>query len=70
MLLIHGEKDQTVGIDNAKRLAAKIMGKGGIVKTAYYPDRGHVAVVQSLAWPFRWLAPTLRDVTAFFRSLD
>jgi len=68
MLLIHGLKDQTVKPENTAKLAKRIQERGGEATTAYYPRRAHVGVVLSLAWPFRWLAPTLDDVTAFFRT--
>ena len=68
MLLIHGLKDETVKPENAVKLAKRIEERGGEVTSVYYPSRAHVGVVLSLAWPFRWLAPTLDDVTAFFRA--
>jgi acetyl esterase/lipase len=68
MLLLHGGKDETVGADNAARLAARIRAAGGAVRYIEYPDRAHVGVVLALAWPFRWLAPVLRDTAAFFRE--
>jgi acetyl esterase/lipase len=68
MLLIHGLKDQTVDAINAARLTARICQAGGKVRYIAYPERAHVGVVLSLAAPFRWLAPTLRDVSTFFRE--
>ena len=67
MLLIQGLEDTTVNPDNATHLAAAIGAAGGRVTVIRYPDRAHVGVVLSLAFPFRWLAPTLDDVAAFFR---
>jgi len=69
VLLIQGLKDTTVGPENAINLAAAIRAKGGYVEQITYPNRGHSGVVQSLAWSFRWLAPTLDDVTHFFNSM-
>lgn len=68
MLLIHGLKDQTVDAINAARLTARICQAGGKVRYIAYPERAHVGVVLSLAASFRWLAPTLRDVSTFFRG--
>lgn len=68
MLLIHGLKDQTVDASNAARLTARICQAGGKVRYIMYPERAHVGVVLSLAASFRWLAPTLRDVSMFFRE--
>jgi acetyl esterase/lipase len=70
LLLVHGLNDTTVGPENSTRLAERIRQAGGDVRTIFYPDRAHVGVVLSLAWPFRWLAPTLRDTTAFFREQE
>lgn len=68
MLLVHGLKDQTVDSSNATRLAARIEQAGGKVRIILYRDRAHVGVVLSLAASFRWLAPTLEDVSRFFRE--
>jgi len=70
MLLIHGSADTVVNPANASRLAERLTAVGGRVKTIIYPDKGHVALVLSLASSFRWLAPTLNDVTAFFRDIE
>jgi acetyl esterase/lipase len=69
MLLVTGTTDYTVDSGNTARLACRIQEAGGKVKTIYYCGRGHVGVVMSLAYPFRWLAPTLRDVTEYFREM-
>ena len=69
ILLVHGLEDETVEPANARRLAARIREEGGAVRTAFYPDEGHAGVVLALAWPFRWIAPTLADVAAFFRDV-
>lgn len=70
MLLVQGLLDQTVDASNTVRLAARIRQAGGSVRTIYYANRAHVGVVLSLAYPFRWLAPTLRDVTEYFRQAE
>jgi acetyl esterase/lipase len=68
MLLIQGLDDPTVDYSNALNLAAKIRTAGGSVRCITYPGVGHVAVVASFAWPIRWIAPTLRDMTKYFRE--
>jgi acetyl esterase/lipase len=68
MLLLHGLKDQTVNPDNSAKLAARITAAGGEVRYISYPKADHVAVVLALAFPFRWLAPVLDDVTTFFHQ--
>ena len=70
MLLVHGLDDTTVRAANAARLAGRIRGAGGDVRTVFYEGEGHVSVVLALAWPFRWVAPTLSDVVEFFRSIE
>jgi acetyl esterase/lipase len=68
MLLVHGGIDKTVSADNARRLGESIRQSGGDVTTVIYPDRAHVGIVLSLAWSFRWLAPTLDKVSEFFKT--
>jgi len=70
MLLIQGERDTTVKPSNSIKLAARIRAAGGDVQLILYPKVDHVGVVFALAWPFRWIAPTLRDATGFIRSQD
>ncbi len=68
MLLIHGAKDTTCAPSNVTSLADKIRQHGGQVDTIIYPTRGHGGVVMAFAWSFRWLAPTLDDVTRYIES--
>jgi acetyl esterase/lipase len=70
MLLIQGAADTTVYPTNSVNLATKIRAAGGVVKLILYPGVDHVGVVLGLAWPFRWIAPTLRDATEFIRGED
>jgi acetyl esterase/lipase len=68
MLLIHGEQDTTVNPSNSINLAARIQAAGGSVKLILYPKVDHAGVALALAWPFRWIAPTLGDATEFIRE--
>jgi acetyl esterase/lipase len=70
MLLIQGLSDPTVNPQNAPELANKIHAAGGNVRCITYPGVGHPAVVLAFAWPFRWLAPTLRDMTNYFSQFN
>lgn len=70
MLLVHGKADKTVSIDGAIHFAQAVQEKGGDISTRYYDGKSHVDVVLSFAFPFRWIAPTLNDVTAYFKSVD
>jgi len=66
MLLVHGEEDEIVGPQNATRLAEKLRAAGAKATVIIYKSRGHAGVAMALAWPFRWLAPVLDDVTRYF----
>jgi acetyl esterase/lipase len=68
MLLLQGGKDEVVPSINATKLADQTTKAGGEVKCIIYPDRGHESLVIALAWPWRWLAPVLKDSTQFFRE--
>jgi acetyl esterase/lipase len=68
MLLIQGLQDTTVYPSNAEHLTQAIRTAGGKVQYIPYPDSGHVEVCLALAGPFRWLEPTLRDVSKFLRE--
>lgn len=70
LLLIQGMRDQTVNPLNTIRLTARIQERGGDVTTIYEKNRGHVGIVLSLARGFRWLAPTLDEVAAFFHHQE
>jgi acetyl esterase/lipase len=65
MLLITGDRDRVVDPGNSDRLAARIKTAGGQVRVIHYPKLDHVRTVGALAAPLRWLAPVMRDVTAF-----
>lgn len=68
MLLIHGDADVIVRPENTDRLADRLAAAGSRVNTLFYKGKGHVPVVLAFAWPFRWLAPALDDVTAYFNG--
>jgi acetyl esterase/lipase len=68
MLLIHGSADETVDRSNASRLAAQIRAAGGKVRYIRYQGLGHVGVVLSLAFPFRCIAPVLRDCADYINN--
>ncbi len=53
---------------NATRLATRIRDQGGTVRCLMYPNINHSGNLLSLAWPFRWLAPTLTDTVTFFTA--
>lgn len=67
-LLLFGRDDHTVNPSNSLRLAAALKAHGDRVRVISYPDIGHISLLVSLASPFRFLAPTLRDTMAFVQS--
>ncbi len=67
-LLLFGREDHTVNPSNSLQLAAALKAHGDTVRVISYPEIGHISLLVSLASPFRFLAPTLRDSMAFIRS--
>lgn len=65
VFLAAGTDDRTVLPRNTERLAAVIRRDGGQVEERLYPGIDHVRILGAIAWPLRWLAPVLRDVTGF-----
>jgi dipeptidyl aminopeptidase/acylaminoacyl peptidase len=41
LLLVHGENDPRVPVDEARQIARSIKARGGTVETLIYPDEGH-----------------------------
>ena len=65
LLLITGDKDHTVDPGNSDRLAAKVRAAGGQVTVIHYTGLDHARTVAALAGPLRWIAPIMREATAF-----
>ncbi len=65
MFLAAGSADKTVYPRNTEHLAAAIRRDGGTVEEKIYRGIDHRMIIGAVAWPLRWLAPVLRDVTAF-----
>ncbi|HWE02750.1 MAG TPA: alpha/beta hydrolase [Tepidisphaeraceae bacterium] len=66
MLVLQGMDDTTVDPREAVRFAHAIQAAGGESRLVEYRCRGHRALVIALDWPFRWVAPVLRDTSDFF----
>ncbi len=66
MLLLHGDKDSTVGAFNHEKLAARIREKGGRVQVITYPDAGHIGLITAFSSVLGG-APVVEDVVGFFR---
>jgi len=67
-LLITGRNDETVLPRNSTRLGNAINDVGGQAEVEIYERLGHVGIVLAFATPFRWLAPTLKDVVDFIKK--
>ena len=68
MLLLTGANDETVLPRNSRALAETIEQRGGDVTLKIYNRVAHVGVILSIAYPFRWLAPILKDVAEFLEQ--
>lgn len=65
MFLLTGAEDQTVLPRNSQALADAINRQGSDVRIKIYDRIAHIGIALSLASPFRWLAPVLKDVMTF-----
>ena len=64
-LLLHGEADTRVGIHNSRNFAARIIERGGVAETTYYPGVSHAGLVLDLAAPLRGGKPVLDRIAKF-----
>ena len=70
MLLLHGQKDDTVRLYNLEKLAAAIKARGGHVETRIYPDVDHIQIVGALSVFWLYKAPVKDDLVSFFRAQE
>lgn len=68
LLLLAGDRDQTVDPANSRRLAARIRSAGGDVQAKIYHSVDHREIIAAFAGPLRFLAPSLVDSARFVRS--
>lgn len=69
ILLLHGAADTTVYPKNSRSLYQHLIAAGGRATLKEYPGVSHVSIMLSVAKPLRGTAPTLADVTTFFRDI-
>ena len=69
MLLIHGDKDVTVGPYHTQRFAKRLTELGVDHKVITYPHVDHRQLVGGLAKIFRFLNPVWRDIKAYLNTL-
>ena len=60
--------DKVVDPGNTTRLAAKVSAMGGSVEVKEYKGLSHALIVGAIAAPLNFLAPVLKDATAFIRE--
>lgn len=70
MLLLYGLEDDTVGRQNAPRLADILRRAGRNVTLKEYPDIGHPGIVMALSPLFAGRAPVRGDTQAFIQRVS
>lgn len=68
MLLMHGEDDEIVSVQDSLNLAQAIKKAGGPISTVIYPKMSHTFIVKSLAKPLRGQTDVIQHVTEFVRQ--
>jgi acetyl esterase/lipase len=68
MLLLHGDRDQTVKVRNSKAMAKAIEAKGGAAQLKIYAGVDHADIIMAIARPFRSKAPVIDDILRFTDS--
>lgn len=53
---------------NTQQMAQRLRAARVPVAEHLYPHAGHATLIGAFAWPLRWLAPVLDDVTAFIEA--
>lgn len=66
MLLLSGRSDPIVRVQNTEHLEAKLKEKGAWVTAKYYDNIGHMEPIFAVGAMWRWRAPVLADMIAFF----
>lgn len=67
LLLMHGEKDEIIPVDNTRKLAAAVKRADGTIETVYYPGMSHQMIISSFASALRGRADTLDQVESFVK---
>lgn len=66
MLVVSGTSDPIVRVQNSQHFAAKMREAGDWVTEKYYDGLGHMEPVFAIGSMWRWRAPVLADMVAFF----
>ena len=65
ILLLQGDQDPIVRMQNTDHLAQKLKAAGDWVTVKYYQNVGHMEAVFAIGAMWRWRAPVLTDMVAF-----
>ena len=66
MLILSGTSDPIVRVQNSQHFAEKMREAGDWVTEKYYDGLGHMEPVFAIGSMWRWRAPVLADMVAFF----
>ncbi len=69
VLLMHGEKDETVGLWNTRQFAKALQQAGTSTCTIEIAEVGHVGLVLAFSRPLRWRAPVLKASVKFINEV-
>ncbi len=69
-LLLHGEKDDIVGVRHSELLAQALRAVNTPVTLTIFPGRGHADTVAALSLPARGRTGSLAAIAAFLRERD
>ncbi len=67
-LILHGEKDTTVGKHNAINLVRKSQALGGKLSLRLYPEHNHVGILLALSRPLQHRSTVLKDILLFMNK--
>ena len=65
VILMHGQSDNIVWIDEARAMADRLGQLAIPVDLRIYPDRSHQDILVALWWPMKFRTPVLQDVRQF-----
>ncbi len=68
MLLLYGNRDETVKPHNIKSLADKVRNYGRLAETRYYDDIDHTFLLGALSIPYQQNEPVLGDIVHFLNQ--
>jgi acetyl esterase/lipase len=69
VLLMQGDRDDTVGVHNAVNLDAALTRAGSPSTLRLYQGLGHIGILLAVSKPFRGKAPVLAEASAFLHRV-